>query len=209
VVLNPETDIQEDANHVLYSLENYISAAGEQHGICIIPKDTPLAALGNPGIYKYRHDYKAPKEPVIYFNLFNNMWGTNFPQWIGGDLCYRYVLFGFSKEEEALNLEKAAMLKEGAELTGNILTEDICKFPEHMQLMNTRKEKNGIILRFKDLLGEESLRKIAVENYSITPCDLNNRAEGESAQGEYTFTVKPYGIYSFVLSKIECSRKLS
>ncbi|MGB8455135.1 MAG: DUF5054 domain-containing protein [Anaerocolumna sp.] len=200
-VLNPETEIQEGANHVLYCLENYISAAGDKHGICVIPKDTPLVSLGDTGIYKYRNAYKPPKEPVIYFNLFNNMWGTNFPQWTGGDLCSRYVLFGFNREEEAKNLEIAARLKESAELTENSLTEEICRFPEHMQLINARKVKKGIIVRFKDLRGEESLRKLVIGDYSITPVDLNNMAEGESAQGETTFKVRPYGIYSFLLSK--------
>ncbi len=200
-VLNPETDIQEGANHVLYCLENYVSAAGEKHGICVVPKDSPLSALGSTGIYQYRKEYKSPKEPVIYFNLFNNMWGTNFPQWIGGDFCYRYVLFGFNRGEEACNLERAAMLMQGVEITGNTFVKDNVRLPEHMQLINARKEKDGIVLRFKDLLGKEALRKLYTEGYSISPVDLYNRITGESNQNEYTFPVKPYGIYSFFLSR--------
>ena len=29
---------------------------------------------------------------MLNFNLFNTQWGTNFPQWIGGDLRYRFRL---------------------------------------------------------------------------------------------------------------------
>ncbi len=200
VVLNPEADIQEAANHVFYCIENYISAAGEKHGICVIPKDSPLSAIGSTGIYRYSREYKTPKEPVIYFNLFNNMWGTNFPQWLGGDLCFRYVLFGFKKDEGGFNLERASMLKAGAELTSNTLMKDNCRLPEHMQLINARKEQEGIILRFKDLRGEASLRKLVIENHTITPVDIYNRTAGESKQNEYDFPIKPYGIYSFLLT---------
>ena len=202
VVLDPATDIQEDANHVLYCLENYITMMDEQNGICIITKDSPLASLGSTGIYNYLNNFKEPKEPIVYFNLFNNMWGTNFPQWVGGDLCYRYVLFGFKKDQETSIMERAAALKEGIELTGNKLVKEFGKFPEHMQLINARKEHNGIVLRFRDLAGENARRKIQVNNYSITPVDLNNIVTGESTKEGYDFEVKPYGIYSFLLSKI-------
>jgi len=202
VVLNPATDIQEDANHALYCLENYITMVGEQNGLCVIAKDSPLASLGNTGIYTYLKDYIEPEEPVVYFNLFNNMWGTNFPQWIGGDICYRYVLFGFKKEQEDAVMERAAALKEGIELTSNQLEKEFGKFPEHMQLINSRKHKDGMVLRFKDLSGETARRIIQISNYIITPVDLNNITNGESAKEELDFEAKPYGIYSFLLSKI-------
>jgi hypothetical protein len=201
VVLDPAKDIQEDANHVFYCLENYISSAGEKSGVCIITKDTPLVSLGNTGIYKYRKDYVTPEEPVAYFNLFNNMWGTNFPQWISGDLNYSYVLFGFEKAQEDLVMERAVALQEGIEITRNRLDKEIAKFPEHMQLINARIVNNGLIIRFKDVLGEIACRKLQVENFTITPIDLHNKPSGESVFQEYDFMVKPYGVYSFLLSK--------
>lgn len=204
VVLNPETDIQEDANHVFYCVEDFISAAGENYGICIIPKDTPLSAIGSTGVYKFKREFKTSRDSIIYFNLFNNMWGTNFPQWIGGDLCYRYVLFGYDKDQEAFNSEKAAMLKEGIEVTAGGLFKDSFVPPEHMQLINVRKEKEGIVLRFRDLLGIEDSRRLTAENYTVTPVDLYNRAVGEPKITEYNFRVSPYGIYSFLLTKKQC-----
>ncbi|WMJ90600.1 hypothetical protein [Anaerocolumna sp. MB42-C2] len=200
-VLNPEKDIEENANHVFYSLENYISASDDNNGVCVIPMDSPLTAIGSTGVYEFRKEYKAPDDPVLYFNLFNNMWGTNFPQWTGGDLCYRYILYGFDQEKEKCNLEKAAMLKMGAEITGNTLTTEDLKLPEHMQLINAREDADGIVIRLKDLMGEEAVRKIVLNGYVITPIDLYNRVTGEKNTGEYTFTVKSYGIYSFLLSR--------
>jgi hypothetical protein len=201
VVLDPAKDIQEDANHVFYCLENYISSAGEKNGVCIITKDTPLVSLGNTGIYKYRKDYVTPEEPVAYFNLFNNMWGTNFPQWISGDLSYSYVLFGFEKAQEALVMERAVALQEGIEITRNRLEKEIAKFPEHMQLINARIVDHGLILRFKDVLGVTACRKLQVENYTIIPIDLHNNPNGVITSEEHDFMVKPYGVYSFLLTK--------
>jgi hypothetical protein len=202
-VLDIAADIQEDANHVFYCLENYITAMNEKNGLCVITKDSPLVSLGDTGVYQYRKNYEKPKEPIAYFNLFNNMWGTNFPQWIGGDFCYRFVLFGFDKSEEVSIMERAAALQEGIEITNNTLDKDFGTFPEHMQLINTRIEGENLILRFRELLGENSLRKLRVNNYKITPVNLNNKIIGEGTIHEHEFPVNAYGIYSFVLSESE------
>ncbi len=76
------------------------SRRGERK-ICVVTADAPLVALGETGIYRFRKKYKA-KEPALYFNLFNNMWGTNFPQWIEGDYSFRFLIFDAAgqKEEE-------------------------------------------------------------------------------------------------------------
>ena len=200
-VLNPEEDIQEDANHVYYCLENYMSAENNENGLCIITKDAPLVSLGDTGVYKYRRKYQQPKEPIAYFNLFNNMWGTNFPQWIGGDLSYRFVLFGYDKEESHILLERAAQLQGGIEITGNCFEKQDETLPEHMQLINVRKFNQGLVLRFKDLMGEIALRKLRIKGYLITPIDLNNEKMKEGARDEITFQVHPYGIYSFLVQK--------
>ena len=200
-VLDPVSDIEDNANHVLYCLENYISANDGECGICIVVKDTPLVALGETGIYKYRKSYHTPEEPVLYFNLFNNMWGTNFPQWIGGDLSYRYILYGYKQEQEIVNLERSTMLQEGIELTGGTLNKDFIRLPRQMQLINVREITEGLIIRFKELSGRSDSRSLRIDGYSITPVDLNNMVQGEDTPEMLEFEVKPYAIYSFLLKK--------
>lgn len=54
--------------------------------------DAPVVALGNrsPLDFSFRQpDISAG----IHFNLFNNAWGTNYPQWRGGDWSYRFRIF--------------------------------------------------------------------------------------------------------------------
>lgn len=96
-VLNPKTDIADWGNHALYCLENFVTAEEGERKLCVAALDTPLLGIGETGIYKFRKKYKK-KRPALYFNLFNNMWGTNFPQWIEGDFSFRFVLFDVKKE---------------------------------------------------------------------------------------------------------------
>jgi hypothetical protein len=200
-LIDPSKDIQMSANHVFYCIENFITLMNGRKGLCIIAKDTPLISLGETGVLKYRNEYEDPAEPITYFNLFNNMWGTNFPQWIGGDLSYRYILFGIEKSQEEIVMERAAVLCEGVELTRTTLENDLIELPEHMQLINARYNNGGLILRFKDLAGKEAQRRICVKNYDIMPIDLNNIAKGMCCSECFEFGVKPYGVYSFQLTK--------
>jgi len=201
-VLNPATDIQEDANHMFYSLENYMSVSNQEGGLCIIGRDTPLVSLGNTGVYKYRKNYQKPEEPIAFFNLFNNMWGTNFPQWIGGDFEYRFILFGYEADQESNIMERAAQLVEGVELTHHQLEKEFGCFPEQMQLINARQTNNGLVIRLKHLSGTECQRTLCLKGQTITPVDLHNRIIGEVSDEEYKFLAKPYGIHSFLLTRI-------
>ena len=158
-------------------------------------------SLGDTGIYKYLRDYREPDKAIAYFNLFNNMWGTNFPQWIEGDLSYRFILFGYEKSMSSSLNEKAAMLQEGIEITGNHLENSDNKLPRHMQLINVRETEDGTVLRFKDLLGQQAIRKFEAPGFNITSIDLHNRKIDKGTVDEIEFPVRPYGIYSFLISR--------
>ena len=87
------------------------SSLGGERKICVVTADAPLVALGETGIYRFRKKYKA-KEPALYFNLFNNMWGTNFPQWIEGDYSFRFLIFDAAgRNEEELRTQAEERLR--------------------------------------------------------------------------------------------------
>ena len=54
--------------------------------------DAPLVALGARSPLNFSLDPPDLRQGV-HFNLFNNGWGTNYPQWSGGDWRYRFSLF--------------------------------------------------------------------------------------------------------------------
>lgn len=53
--------------------------------------DAPLVAPGEPSLLNF-NSRQPPLEKGMHFNLFNNVWGTNFPQWDGEDARFRFVL---------------------------------------------------------------------------------------------------------------------
>lgn len=203
VVLNPAADIQKNANHAHFCLSNFLSAANDEGGVCIVTHDAPLVSLGDPGIYTFKGEFREPEEPAAYFNLFNNMWGTNFPQWLGGSFRYRFTLFGYGQDQRSQLLSRAACLKQGVELTRKDFQKRVADYPEHMQLINVRHAEGGLVLRFTELLGQADVRRLRVTGHTITPVDLHGNRVGSTCENEIEFSVKPYGIYSFLIQKTE------
>lgn len=87
--LNVAKDIRKDANNILYC----VSDLAQIDDVEINPIDAPLVSFGSNAIFKFNGGtFKKPKHPDFVFNLFNNQWGTNFPQWIEGDLIYDFII---------------------------------------------------------------------------------------------------------------------
>lgn len=93
-VIDPAKDIQYGANTSTYCCDKWMNVSDGDHSIAFFPKDTPLLSMGENRIYIYSKDYK-PEKPVLYWNAFNNQWGTNFPQWIGGNFRYEYRIYPY------------------------------------------------------------------------------------------------------------------
>ena len=53
--------------------------------------DTALVAVGERSPLNFSLQPPALQHGV-HFGLFNNAWGTNYPQWCGGDWSYRFRL---------------------------------------------------------------------------------------------------------------------
>ena len=83
-------DVVQDANQVLYGVEEYARI----NNLKIKPLDSALVAFGECAtLYKVNTgEFVAPQEPTFVFNLFNNMWGTNFPQWHEGNFHFEFFI---------------------------------------------------------------------------------------------------------------------
>ena len=53
--------------------------------------DAPVVALGSRSPLNFSEDLPDLRQGV-HINLFNNAWGTNYPQWAVGDWIYRFRL---------------------------------------------------------------------------------------------------------------------
>lgn len=99
-VIHPENDIIRDGNHALYCMDEFFHAQAGDCGMTVASNDLSLFSIGDIGILKFNHEYSTPKSNHVFFNLFNNQWGTNFPQWVGGTLSYSCTMITHSGNEE-------------------------------------------------------------------------------------------------------------
>ena len=97
-VMNPATDILPGANRDLFSVGNGVTLTdADGAGIAVCPLDHPLVSLDRPGCWKASKDAGefTPKKPVVYLNLYNNQWNTNFRYWYPGTWSSRVRLWTF------------------------------------------------------------------------------------------------------------------
>ena len=79
-------EVAENANNLLYCVSDSVKIDDVE----ITPIDSPLVSFGDGAIFKFNGGKAKKRKPNFVFNLFNNMWGTNFPQWVEGDLKFEY-----------------------------------------------------------------------------------------------------------------------
>jgi hypothetical protein len=84
-------DVIRDGNRHLHAVNSGITHAGSQGGLFIQTLDAPLVAPGEPSLLDFNN-----RRPVLrggmHFNLYNNVWGTNFPTWYEDDARFRFIL---------------------------------------------------------------------------------------------------------------------
>jgi hypothetical protein len=84
-------DVIRDGNRHLHAVNSGISYVDRQGGLNIHTFDAPLVAPGEPSLLDFNN-----RQPVlrrgIHFNLYNNVWGTNFPTWYEDDAQFRFIL---------------------------------------------------------------------------------------------------------------------
>jgi alpha-mannosidase len=83
-VMDPAKDILRGANRHLYAVGGGVTLAGaDGAAMSVCPLDHPLVSLGTPGIWRFSLDY-VPTNPVVFVNLYNNQWNTNYRYWYPG-----------------------------------------------------------------------------------------------------------------------------
>ena len=219
-VIDPCKDILKDANHVLYCLENWVDICDKEEGLLFIPFDTPLLSIGKPGIERYSPDY-APQDPIMYFNAFNNQWGTNFPQWIGGNFELKYRIIphtGNWQEVNAFRKSKEAVVPLISNFT--VEAEISLKSKSNSLVLNelnsveilalkASEDGEGFILRLREALGKEQKQKIIFDKKiaEVFKCNLLEVVQGEIKMEDceegkkLDLSVSPFEIITLKLKK--------
>lgn len=218
-VVDPENDIVKDANNLLYCCENWVDVSDGEYGIAIIPFDTPLFSIGEQAIYRYGREY-VKKDPVLLFNAFNNSWGTNFPQWMGGNYAFKYRLIPHQGDWKKGNIAKQALESVIPPLVsfsaGNPV--NAVGIPNHSEwikglegfevlTLKPAEDMEGLVLRLREISAES--RKVELtfaDKFGyIAKCDLLERVEEILCRdlNRIAFVTRPFEIHTFYLGQKE------
>ena len=97
--MDPAKDLVRGSNHEIFCLNGGLlvkGAGGGGTGIC--PIDAQLVSLGRPGLWRYTRDFVA-RVSDVFVSLFNNVYSTNFAQWIEGAWSSRIRLWATEEGE--------------------------------------------------------------------------------------------------------------
>lgn len=84
-------EVVRNGNRKLHATGRGVLYSDDQHTLSVETLDTPLVAPSKPGLLNF--DNRQPVlENGMHFNLFNNIWGTNFPMWYDEDARLRFKL---------------------------------------------------------------------------------------------------------------------
>jgi hypothetical protein len=84
-------DVVLNGNRKLHAVDRYVYHRDQDNLLMIETLDAPLLAPGEPSLLDFNNK-QPPLEGGMHFNLYNNVWGTNFPMWYEGDARFRFCL---------------------------------------------------------------------------------------------------------------------
>jgi alpha-mannosidase len=95
-----------NTNNHIFSIDYGISVrrTSEGEGIGVASSDLPLWSIGEPGLWDFSPTF-LNREAVLFTNLYNNQWNTNWPLWVEGSWSATFKLWTINEEtteEEAL-----------------------------------------------------------------------------------------------------------
>lgn len=187
--VDPRTQIVHCANHAFYCLEDKAAAIGRNSRVTVFPKDTPLMSIGSSGLYEYNAEFPENREPELRFNLFNNMWGTNFPQWIEGDFRYRFTIYTSGPDSSGFPVSQSHSSIPG--------------IPDDLEVVDSKTEKDTLYLMLRDHGGETAQKTIKAPGFCLCETDFWQRPLGKGVNDELTFTLRPNGLHCIAFSRNE------
>jgi len=219
-VMNPATDILPGANRDLFSVGNGVTLTdSDGTGIAICPLDHPLVSLDRPGCWKSSKDAAefTPRKPVIYLNLYNNQWNTNFRYWYPGTWSSRVRLWTFDKHTPPDAVMASPALEARNPLLATVATGHGKSLPaEQTGVAVSRKgvlvtafgqnpDGTGTLLRVWEQAGTAGDLTLTVPGSftSALPVDLRGERRGGPLKvvgGKLTFSLGAYAPASFILS---------
>ena len=84
-------DVVRGGGRSMHAVTSKMARSDGKERLTITTLDAPVVALGSRSPLNFS-DELPDLQQGVHVNLFNNAWGTNYPQWAGGDWMYRFRL---------------------------------------------------------------------------------------------------------------------
>jgi hypothetical protein len=192
-VVDPANDARRGSNFEVFCLSTGMTITDpDGKGVGLCPLDSPLVSIGRPGLYRYSKEF-GTREPVVFVNLFNNVWGTNFQQWIGGSLQSRVRIWAvegngieadlITPSWEARCPAKAAFFEGPAgPLPPSQAGIQLSRKGVLVTAFGPNPDGHGILLRLWEQAGEDGVCHVRLpQGMNVSkaqPCDLRGREQG-------------------------------
>jgi alpha-mannosidase len=217
--INPATDLLKGSNRHLFSVGSGVTITGaDGAGVALCPLDHPLISIDQPGIWKFSYDF-VPEEPVIYLNLYNNMWNTNFRYWYEGSWSSRVRLWTFDHSSNGVESFQTSSLEARVPLLAAVAESPGGDMPVELQgIVCSRKgvvitaydngmyDPEGRLIRVWEQAGRSGHITISIPremNVTVAqPVNLRGELAGEVLpvhNGQLTFNLGKYAPASFIL----------
>jgi hypothetical protein len=216
-VTDPAKDIVRSGNFDAFCLNTGLNVLGsDASGVGLCPIDSPLVGLGYPGLYRYSRTFE-PRKPLVLVNLFANVYGTNFQQWIGGTWSSRVRLWavdGKRLESDLITpawearspLQTAQQCSPAGALPPVQAGIELSRKGVLVTALGPNPDGGGILLRLWEQAGEGGVCGVRLCeplcNAVLQPCDLRGRPQGEPIaprDGRHEIPLAPFAPASFLL----------
>jgi len=189
---------------------------GRGNGIGLATPDAPGISLDRPGLWKYSLDF-IPKKPNVFVNLYNNLWSTNFTEWIEGSWSARMDLWftdNFNNEKSIITpaeesrtpLLSALVNSNGGSLPIAAAGVQLSRKGTIVTAFGKNPDGDGTVLRLWEQAGTSGDLKVILPNgikaSQAIPVDLRGEKKREPIKiisGEFSYYMDAYTPASFIL----------
>ena len=192
-IVDPAKDICHGANFDNFCLNTGLNVlGGDGCGVGLCPIDSPIVGLGRPGLYRWSRRFE-PRKPLVLVNLYNNLFGTNFQQWIGGTWSARVRLWAVAGGKAEAGLITPAwearnpLLAAAADGPAGPLAPlgsgiELSRRGVLVTALGANPDGQGLLLRLWEQAGEDGPCRVRLPGplhvAALQPCDLRGRPQG-------------------------------
>lgn len=216
-VVDPAQDFIKGSNFEYNFLNSGMAVVDNQgNGVGVATPDAPGISLDRPGLWKYSGHF-IPKKSNVFINLYNNLWSTNFTEWIEGSWSVRMELWFTSdfdneksiitpSEESRAPLLSAMVSGNGGDLPTAAAGVQLSRKGILVTAFGKNPDGNGTLLRLWEQTGASGDLKVTlpkgIKVSRAIPVDLRGEENGEPiniTSGEFNYYVNAYAPVSFIL----------